>query len=424
MALINAKLALLATHFLGVASYGYSSLQASNAGDDDLGGKLQSVPSKGLWTKLDSSFKSGLVIGYVFSSVSIFTIFLFYCVPWARLNKRKRNKMTMKTPLMASLMERREKKIKEANEQISTFQMSIPRISFAELKKATTSFDRDRVIGVGTTGTVYKAAHPHLLFTAVKRLLDFQHLEEQFLSELMILDKYRHKNIVPLLGFCLESRERLLVYQYMPNGNLHDWLHPVKGEPEILEWHLRVNIAVGIARGLAWLHNHNTLQLVHLNLSSSCILLDKYFEPKISNFGRAMHMITTSNAGIFMADSEMDGWDLIKEDVHQLGVLLLELITGEDPSSNSEFYQSLERKFVQNDCPSTVSAALYCSVDKSLLGQGFDREVLYFLKVACSCVHPLPNRRPTMVEVHKMLMAIHVPTFWAKTNISMNLAAP
>ncbi|KAJ6420413.1 hypothetical protein OIU84_027869 [Salix udensis] len=120
MALINAKLALLATHFLSVASYGYSSLQASNAGDDDdLGGRLQSVPGKGLWTKLDSSFKSGLVIGYVFSSVSIFTIFLSYCVPWARLNKRKRNKMTMKTPLMASLMERREKKIKEANEQVS-----------------------------------------------------------------------------------------------------------------------------------------------------------------------------------------------------------------------------------------------------------------------------------------------------------------
>ncbi|KAJ6420412.1 hypothetical protein OIU84_027868 [Salix udensis] len=278
--------------------------------------------------------------------------------------------------------------------------MSIPRVSFAELKKATTSFDRDKVIGVGKTGTVYKAAHPHLLFTAVKRLLDFQHLEEQFLSELMILDKYRHKNIVPLLGFCLESRERLLVYQYMPNGNLHDWLHPVKGDqPEILEWRLRVNIAVGIARGLAWLHNHNTLQLVHLNLSSSCILLDKYFEPKISNFGRAMHMITTSNAGIFMADRE-------------------------DPSSNSEFFQSLERKFVQNDCLSTVSAALYCSVDKSLVGQGFDGEVLYFLKVACNCVHPLPNRRPTMVEVHKMLMAIHVTTFWAKTNISMSLAAP
>uniref|UniRef100_A0A6N2K7C3 Protein kinase domain-containing protein n=1 Tax=Salix viminalis TaxID=40686 RepID=A0A6N2K7C3_SALVM len=311
MALINAKLALLATHFLGVASYGFSSLQASNAGDDDLGGRLQSVPSKGLWTKLDSSFKSGL-------------------------QEEKEQDDDEDTNDGISDGKAREEDQRSPTSRFRRFQMSIPRVSFAELKKATTSFDRDKVIGVGTTGTVYKAAHPHLLFT-----------------------------------------ERLLVYQYMPNGNLHDWLHPVKGDqPEILEWHLRVNIAVGIARG------------------------------------------------IFMADSEMDGWDLIKEDVHQLGVLLLELITGEDPSSNSGFFQSLERKFVQNDCPSTVSAALYCSVDKSLVDQGFDGEVLYFLKVACNCVHPLPNRRPTMVEVHKMLMAIHVTTFWAKTNISMSLAAP
>lgn len=404
---LNAKLALLLTLFLSVASNGYSSLEENNASDDELGGRLPLVPSKELWTKFDSSFKSGFVIGYVFSAVSILTIFLSYCVPWARLNKRKRNKVMMKTPMTTSLMERQEKKRKEADIQISTFdQMLIARISFAELQKATNSFDRGKVIGVGKTGTVYKAAHPHLRFTAVKRLFDFQHLEKQFLSELMILGKFRHKNIVPLLGFCVESRERILVYQYMPNGNLYDWLHPVKGEPKIMEWHFRVNIAVGMARGLAWLHNHNTLQLAHLNLSSSCILLDKNFEPRISNFGRAMH-IMTSNARIFMANIEMSEWDLTKRDVHQLGVLLLELITGEDPLNNSGFYHSLEGKLVQNNCLlSTVSAALYCAVDKSLLGQGFDREVLYFLKVACNCIQPIPNRRPTMVEVYKMLMAI------------------
>ncbi|KAJ6958923.1 probably inactive leucine-rich repeat receptor-like protein kinase At5g48380 [Populus alba] len=405
---LNAKLALLLTLSLSVASnIGYSSLQENNASDDELGGRLSSVPSKAPWTKVDSSFKSGFVIGYVFSAVSILTIYLSYCVPWARLNKRKRNKVMMKTPMMTSLMERQEKKRKEADIQISSLdQMSIARISFAELQKATNSFDRGKVIGVGKTGTVYKAAHPHLRFTAVKRLFDLKHLEKQFLSELMILGRFTHKNIVPLLGFCLESRERLLVYQYMPNGNLYDWLHPLKGEPKIMEWHFRVNIAAGIARGLAWLHNHNTLQLAHLNLSSSCILLDKNFEPRISNFGRAMH-IMTSNARIFMANIEMSEWDLTKRDVHQLGVLLLELITGEDPFNNSGFYHSLEGKLVQNNCLlSTVSAALYCAVDKSLLGQGFDREVLYFLKVACNCIQPVPNRRPTMVEVCKMLMAI------------------
>ncbi|KAJ6859733.1 hypothetical protein NC651_036126 [Populus alba x Populus x berolinensis] len=395
MAVGGAKLALLLIHILSVAGNGYSSSQDNDYGSDDHEHRK----------KLDSSLKSGFVIGYVFSSVSVLTIFMSYCVPWARLMKRKGNEVMMKTPMMTSLMERQEKKRKEANIQISTSEKLIARISFAELQKATNSFDRGKVIGVGKTGTVYKAAHPHLRFTAVKRLFDFKRLEKQFLSELMILGKFRHKNIAPLLGFCLESRERLLVYQYMPNGNLYDWLHPVKGEPRNLEWHFRVNIAAGIARGLAWLHNHNTLQLAHLNLSSSCILLDKNFEPRISNFGRAMH-IMTSNARIFMANIEMSEWDLTKRDVHQLGVLLLELITGEDPLKNSGFYHSLEGKLVQNNCLLTVSAALYCAVDKSLLGQGFDREVLDFLKVACNCIQPIPNRRPTMVEVYKMLMAI------------------
>nr|TKS00505.1 hypothetical protein D5086_0000182320 [Populus alba] len=370
MAVGGAKLALLLIHILSVAGNGYSSSQDNDYGSDDHEHRK----------KLDSSLRSGLM-------------------------KRKGNEVMMKTPMMTSLMERQEKKRKEANVQISTSEKLIARISFAELQKATNSFDRGKVIGVGKTGTVYKAAHPHLRFTAVKRLFDFKHLEKQFLSELMILGKFRHKNIAPLLGFCLESRERLLVYQYMPNGNLYDWLHPVKGEPRNLEWHFRVNIAAGIARGLAWLHNHNTLQLAHLNLSSSCILLDKNFEPRISNFGRAMH-IMTSNARIFMANIEMSEWDLTKRDVHQLGVLLLELITGEDPLNNSGFYQSLEGKLVQNNCLLTVSAALYCAVDKSLLGQGCDREVLYFLKVACNCIQPVPDRRPTMVEVYKMLMAI------------------
>ncbi|KAG6741204.1 hypothetical protein POTOM_054436 [Populus tomentosa] len=208
----GAKLALLLIHILSVAGNGYSSSQDNDYGSDDHEHRK----------KLDSSLKSGFVIGYVFSSISVLTIFMSYCVPWARLMKRKGNEVMMKTPMMTSLMERQEKKRKEANIQISTSEKLIARISFAELQKATNSFDRGKVIGVGKTGTVYKAAHPHLRFTAVKRLFDFKHLEKQFLSELMILGKFRHKNIAPLLGFCLESRERLLVYQYMPNGNLYD----------------------------------------------------------------------------------------------------------------------------------------------------------------------------------------------------------
>ncbi|KAJ6865775.1 hypothetical protein NC652_037327 [Populus alba x Populus x berolinensis] len=180
-----------------------------------------------------------------------------YCVPWARLMKRKGNDVMMKTPMMTSLMERQEKKRKEADIQSSELEKLVIRTSFAALNIATRSFDQDNVIGVGRMGTMYRAAHRYDLFTAVKRLHDSQPLGKQFRSELTILAKFRHMNIIPLLGFCVESGERLLVYKYMPNGNLHDWLHPVKCNAKKLDWHARVKIAIGVARGLAWLHDFN-----------------------------------------------------------------------------------------------------------------------------------------------------------------------
>jgi hypothetical protein len=109
MAVGGAKLALLLIHILSVAGNGYSSLQENNYGSDDHEHRK----------KLISSLKSGFLIGYVFSSVSIITIFMSYCVPWARLNKRKGNGVMIKQPMMTSLMERQEKKRKEANKQVS-----------------------------------------------------------------------------------------------------------------------------------------------------------------------------------------------------------------------------------------------------------------------------------------------------------------
>ena len=105
---LDAKLALLLIHILSVAGNGYSSLQENYYGSEDEHRK-----------KLDSSFKSGFATGYAFSAVSILAIFMSCCVPWARLNKRRRNKIMMKTPMMTSLMERQEKKRKEANKQVS-----------------------------------------------------------------------------------------------------------------------------------------------------------------------------------------------------------------------------------------------------------------------------------------------------------------
>ncbi|CAK7324988.1 unnamed protein product [Dovyalis caffra] len=388
---LKAILAILLIHILSVAGNEYISFRENHGSQDKH------------WTKLGSSFKSGFEIGFAFSSVSILTIFVSYCVPWTRLNKRKRNKVMMKSPLMASLIARQDNKRKEANMQISKFEKLIRRVSFEAIKKATASFDRDNVIGVGKTGTTYKAALPYDCFTAVKRLHNNSHSENRFMSELMMLSRFRHINLVPLLGICTESRERILVYKYMPNGNLYDWLHnlrPVKGETKILDWHIRVKITLGIARGLSWLHSYNAFQIAHLKISSSCILLDKYFEPKLSNFGEAMLISCTDNSSV---NSKFWETAFVKEDVRGFGVVLLELITGVDFSNMTDSSNSILNERIDHLLSSSNS---YSVIDKSLIGQGFDAEIFQMLKVACNCVDSIPDRRPTMLQVYEDIKAI------------------
>ncbi|XP_073261869.1 probably inactive leucine-rich repeat receptor-like protein kinase At5g48380 isoform X2 [Populus alba] len=312
MAVGGAKLALLLIHILSVAGDEYSSSQDNDHGGDDHEHRK----------KLISSLKSGFVIGYVFSSVSVITIFMSYCVPWASLMKRKGNEVMMKTPMMTSLMERQEMKRKEANVQICMLGNIVKRLNFVGISKATANFSQAKKIGLGRMGTMYMATLPDGRFLAVKRIVDSQQFEEQIVSELKTLGTLKHKNLLSLFGFCVESNIRLLVYKYMSNGNLFDWIHSVKHRRKTLQWPLRLKVAVGVARGLARLHHGGRGQVVHLNISSKCILLDKNFEPKLSNFGKAMLAV----------HDEFCEMALVKEDVHGFGVVLLELITGMDCS--------------------------------------------------------------------------------------------
>ncbi|KAK2383319.1 putative inactive leucine-rich repeat receptor protein kinase [Trifolium repens] len=119
-----------------------------------------------------------------------------------------------------------------------------------ELRDATNCFSVDNAIGVGKMGMMYEGFMPNGQLLAVKRLFDSRLFKRQFLLETAILCKYRHKNIVPLLGFCIEGKERLLAYAYMSNGRLSKCLHPLESEVIRLKWHDRIKIALGIARGL------------------------------------------------------------------------------------------------------------------------------------------------------------------------------
>jgi serine/threonine protein kinase len=282
--------------------------------------------------------------------------------------------------------------------QESTLERWVTRMTFAELSKATDNFSNDNIIGLGKMGTVYKVALPNGQFLAVKRLYDSQQLEKQFMCELTILGRLRHYNLLPLLGFCIEWKEKILVYKYMSKGNLYDWLHPLDGDSMILEWPLRARIAVGLARGLSWLHHECKIRTVHLSISSKCILLDQNFEPKISNFERA----TSNNSKIADSRSFSGIWDLeyVKKDVYNFGIVLLELITRWEPSQIS--YACSSSNLLAS------SSSLHDTIDKSLIGTGHDGEIFLLLKIAYNCLQPFPDRRPTMLEVYKKTRSLGV----------------
>ncbi|KAJ6958892.1 inactive leucine-rich repeat receptor-like protein kinase [Populus alba x Populus x berolinensis] len=173
-------------------------------------------------------------------------------------------------------------------------------------------------------------------------------------------------------------------------------------EAKIMEWTVRFKVAIGLARGLSWLHQDcsSTIRVYHLNISSKCILLDQDFEPKLSNFGEAIIVNPTTT-------SPLNGefWDtaFAKEDVYGFGVVLLELITGVDSSRMTGSSNSLLNEWISH---LLTSSKIYDAIDKSLVGQGFDDEIFQLLKVACNCVDSIPDRRPTMHQVYKDIRAM------------------
>ncbi|XP_050900033.1 probably inactive leucine-rich repeat receptor-like protein kinase At5g48380 isoform X2 [Lathyrus oleraceus] len=351
------------------------------------------------------SFKDGLIVGYVFALICFVIIncmFYFKYGHWVHLLKMKKNKTIELGKYICSIISMRKQMVVNqihellqmwwAHREIKEISVLYERLSstiwMEELHYATDCFSMDNAIGVGKMGMMYEGFMPNGTLLAIKRLFDYRLFKRQFLLETTILCKYRHKNIIPLLGFCIEGKERLLTYAYMSNGRLSKWLNPLESEVIRLKWHDRVNIALGIARGLSWLHHICDLCVVHLNISSECILLDENFEPKISNFGEAKFMNPDTEDHLGRMFKANDG----KKDVYDFGSVLFELITGKTYNELSHSYDT------SNICGDPLS--FYNVIDKSLSGEGLENEVCTLLKIACECVKALPNQRPTMLEVY------------------------
>ncbi|ERN19799.1 hypothetical protein AMTRI_Chr05g70070 [Amborella trichopoda] len=302
--------------------------------------------------------------------------------------------------------------------KVSMFEKTASKMRFDNLMKATNNFSKDNIIGTGRTGTMYKATLPDGSFLVVKRLEESQHTEKEFKSEMNTLGSLRHDNLVPLLGFCIAKRERLLVYKHMPNGTLFQRLHEFKSESEIMDWPTRLRISIGAAKGLAWLHHTCNPRVIHRNISSKCILLDEDFEPKISEFGlaRLMNPIDTHLSTFVNGEFGDLGYvapeyarTLVatpKGDVYSFGTVLLELVSGEKPTHVVNALESFKGSLVEYVIHLSGNSCLEECIDKSLIGKGIDDELLQFLQVACSCVGQTPKERPSMFEVYHLLRAI------------------
>lgn len=302
--------------------------------------------------------------------------------------------------------------------KVSMFEKSISKMKFSDLMKATSEFSKDNIIGNTRTGTMYKAVLPDGTSLAVKRLQDTQHSESQFLSEMATLGSVRHRNLVPLLGFCIAKKERLLVYKNMSKGTLYDQLHRENTDVPVLDWQLRLKISIGAAKGLAWLHHSCNPRIIHRNISSKCILIDQDYEPKISDFGlaRLMNPIDTHLSTFVNGEFGDLGYvapeyarTLVatpKGDVFSFGTVLLEVVTGERPTQVSNAPESFKGSLVEWVTYLSNNSILQDAIDKSLIGKGYDKELLQVLKVAYSCVLPSPKERPTMFEVYQLLRAI------------------
>lgn len=281
--------------------------------------------------------------------------------------------------------------------------------TYEELNQATNGFSEQNLLGEGGFGCVYKGLLVDGREVAVKQLkIGGGQGEREFRAEVETISRVHHRHLVSLVGYCISEHQRLLVYDYVPNNTLHHHLHDEKGP--VLGWPIRVKVAAGAARGIAYLHEDCHPRIIHRDIKSSNILLDRNFEALVSDFGLAKLTldsnthITTRVMGTFgyMAPEYATSGKLTdKSDVYSFGVVLLELITGRKPVDASQPLG--DESLVEWARPQLIEALdkedFETLVDPRL-GKNYDRnEMFRMVEAAAACVRHSSVKRPRMSQV-------------------------
>ena len=283
--------------------------------------------------------------------------------------------------------------------------------SLKELKKATNNFNTNRVIGKGGQATVYKGMLIDGTIIAVKKFKVHGKIEE-FINEFVILSQINHRNVVKLLGSCLETKIPLLVYEFIPNGNLFEYLHQ-QNEDLPMTWNMRLRIATEVAGALFYLHSAASQPIYHKDIKSTNILLDEKYRAKVADFGTSRmisidvtHLTTVVQGTFGYLDPEYFQTSQFteKSDVYSFGVVLVELLTGQKPITvlSSEEAKSLASYFIM--C--VENNRVFDIIDESVKREGEKNHVMEVVNLASRCLELNGRRRPTMKEVTLALEGI------------------
>ncbi|THG17307.1 hypothetical protein TEA_008591 [Camellia sinensis var. sinensis] len=358
------------------------------------------------------------IIIVVVSSITSMMIFMVCICIFLRKRKQRKSRQKVETAEEISIVESLQ-------------------YNFDTISVATDNFSDANKLGQGGFGAVYRGRLPNGQEIAVKRLSrDSGQGELEFKNEVMLVAKLQHRNLVRLLGFCLEGTERLLIYEYVTNSSLDHFIFDAINRA-YLDWDRRYKIIGGIARGLLYLHEDSRLRIIHRDLKASNVLLDRDMNAKISDFGMArifdvdQTQGNTSRVvgtyGYMSPEYAMRGQFSTKSDVFSFGVLILEIVSGQRNNCfhNGENIEDL-LCYAWKSWQKGISSNI---IDPTLRnGSGPLHEMIRCIHIGLLCVQENAATRPTMAAVVLMLNSFFLtlslssePAFFVRSSIDPEL---
>lgn len=357
---------------------------------------------------------TAVIAGIAFSFMCLVMLVMALYRAWkVQKKEQKREKFIESLPTSGSCSWKLSSVPEPLSINVATFEKPLRKLTFAHLLEATNGFSAETMIGSGGFGEVYKAQLKDGSTVAIKKLIRITGQgDREFMAEMETIGKIKHRNLVPLLGYCKIGEERLLVYEYMKWGSLETVLHEVSRKGGVfLNWAARKKIAVGAARGLAFLHHSCIPHIIHRDMKSSNVLLDENLEARVSDFGMARlvsaldtHLSVSTLAGTpgYVPPEYYQSFRCTaKGDVYSYGVILLELLSGKKPIDPGEFGED-------NNLVGWAKQLYREKRGVEILDQELvteksgDVELFHYLKIASQCLDDRPFKRPTMIQVMAM----------------------